>query len=168
MINLLLSKYKAYAYATVIAVICTTCFGAGIGFNKLTSDRKIAQLKLEHQSQIDDREQTLMEIERQANAEIARQQKVINEAAKNANEQIKELAVNLDNSASIADRLRAELKKALLDGSACKPTSKPSSGGEEASNLFADLYSRCDEESGAIAKYADEVTIAHQACLSSR
>lgn len=160
MLDLLLSKYKAYIYLAVAAVICYGSFNFG---KKIGVNQEFARMSVELNSV----KETVIAMTMQATTTIVDQQIKINEVAKNADNQIQELETHVDNAADIADRLREQLKKALRDGSACKPTPKPSNGSEETSNLFADLYARCDERSGAIAEYADKVTIAHQACLAS-
>ncbi len=160
MLSLLLSKYKAYIYLAVIAAICYGSFNFG---KKIGINQEFARMS----DELNSVKETVIEMNMQATNAIVNQQIKINEVAKNADNQIQELETHVDNAASIADRLREQLKKAMRDGSACKPTPKPSSGSEEASNLYADLYSRSVEESRVIAEYADKLTIAHQACLKS-
>jgi hypothetical protein len=167
MISLLLSKYKAYIYLAVIAAICSGSFifgkkvGANEEFARMSKEVKVSQDNLYACKD------TVIEMNMQATTAIVSQQVKINEVAQDANKQIQELETHVDNAASIADRLREQLKKALRDGIACKSTTSSGNGSDETGNLFADLYSRSVEESRVIAEYADKVTIAHQACLNS-
>jgi len=163
-ISQVLSKYKAYAYAAVIAVICTTCFGAGIGFNKLSSDRKIAQLKLQHSEEILDREQSMIESERQASIRIAE----LNEHIEKSNIAYLE---NLKHAQTKIDQLNACLKSGdcVLKPKvkACVQTSKTDNSGAVTTETRAELDSEIARDLVRITARCDEITLQLNALIDA-
>lgn len=164
MINLLLSKYKAYAYIGIFAVICTTCFGAGIGFSKMSSDRKIAELKRQHSEEILDREQSMIESERQASIRIAE----LNEQIEKANIAYLE---NLKHAQTKIDQLNACLKSGdcVLKPKvkACVSTTKTDNSGATVTETRAELDSETARDLVGITARCDEITLQLNALIDS-
>lgn len=164
MLGNLLSKYKAYLYLAAFIAVCSVCFGAGIGFNKLISDRTISKLKLKHQEEIYDREQTLMEIERQANAEIAR----LNDQASEAN---KSYVENLKHAQTQINQLNSDLasNKRVLTSKvkACVSTSKTDNSGATVTETRAELDSETARSLVGITSRCDEITLQLNALIDA-
>jgi len=153
--SFLLSKYKAYIYLAFIAAICAAIFGAGVGFNKLTSDRVISNLKLKHQEEIYDREQTLNEIERQANEELRRKQDQIDSANAQFAEEMKNAKIQFD--LLTADYLND--KRVLTSKvKACVSTTKTDNSGATVTETRAELDSRTSENLVGITARCDNIT----------
>lgn len=159
-----LSKYKAYLYLAAFIAVCSVCFGAGVGFNKITSDRTISQLKLKHQEEIYDREQTLNEIESQANAEIAR----LNEQANIANQSYME---NLKHAQTKIDQLNSDLSsnKRMFSSKvkACVSTSKTDNTGATVTETRAELDSETARSLVGITSRCDEITLQLNALIDA-
>jgi len=163
-INLPLSKYKAYLYLAAFVAVCSVCFGAGVGFNKLASDLVISDLKLKHQEEIHDREQTIIEMDRQANAEIAR----LNEQANEAN---KSYVENLKNAQTQINQLNSDLasNKRVLTSKvkACVSTSKADNTGATVTETRAELDSETARSLVGITARCDEITFQLNALIDA-
>lgn len=164
MLDLILSKYKACLYLAAFVAVCSVCFGAGVGFNKLTSDRTISQLKLKHQEEIYDREQTIIEMDRQANAEIAR----LNEQANKAN---KSYVESLKNAQTQINQLNSDLasNKRVLTSKvkACVSTSKTDNTGAVTTETRAELDSETSRDLVGITARCDEITLQLNALIDA-
>lgn len=152
MINLLLSKYKLIA----ILLACAAIFSAGIGAGVKLSDGKIASLKLKHAEEIHDREQTLMEIERQANAEIAR----LNDQANLANAEYLE---NLKHAQTQINQLNSDLASSKRvfkpKVKACVSTDKTDNSGAVTTETRAELDTETARGLVGITARCDEITL---------
>ena len=155
MINLLLSKYKAYIYLAALASICAVSFGAGVGFNKLTSDRFISNLKLKHQEEIYDREQTLMEVERQANAELAERQKQIDSANTQFAEEMKNAKIQFD---LLTADYRADKRVLTSKVKGCMSTTKTDNSGTVTTETRAELDSEVAADIIGVGGRCDDIT----------
>jgi peptidoglycan hydrolase CwlO-like protein len=164
MINLLLSKYKAYIYLGAFIAVCSVCFGAGVGFNKLTSDHVIAKLKLKHQEEIYDREQTLMEIERQANEELKRKQDQIDEANTQFAEEMKNAKAKIDQLTACIKSGDCVYKPKVK---ACVSTSKTDNTGATVTETRAELDSETARSLVGITSRCDEITLQLNALIDA-
>jgi hypothetical protein len=164
MLDLILSKYKAYLYLAALIAVCSVCFGAGVGFNKLTSDRIISDLKLKHQKDIYEREQTIIEMDRQANAEIAR----LNQQANEAN---KSYVENLKNAQTKINQLNSDLatNKLVLTSKvkACVSTSKTDNIGTVTTETRAELDPETARSLVGITARCDEITLQLNALIDA-
>ena len=151
----LLSKYKAYIYLAALASICAVSFGAGVGFNKLTSDRAIAELKLEYQSQIDDREQTLMEIERQANEELKRKQDQIDSANTQFAEEMKNAKIQFD---LLTADYRNDKRVLTSKVKGCVSTTKTDNSGATVTETRAELDGETSANIIGVGGRCDDIT----------
>lgn len=155
MLNLLLSKYKAYIYLAVIAAICATSFGAGVGFNKLVSDREIAKLKLKHQEEIYDHEQTLDEIERQANEELKRKQDQIDSANTQFAEEMKNAKIQFD---LLTADYRNDRRVLTSKVKACVSTTKTDNSGATVTETRAELDGETSADIIGVGSRCDDIT----------
>lgn len=157
MISLLLSKYKAYAISSVIAAALVS---GTILYYKL----KIASLTIDYESKLDDREKTLLEIERQANAEIAR----LNEQANQANKSYME---NLKNAQTQINRLNSDLasNKRVLTSKvkSCVSTTKNDNSGATVTETRAELDSEVARSLVGITARCDEITLQLNALIDA-
>lgn len=164
MINLLLSKYKAYAYIGILAVICTTCFGAGIGFSKMSSDRKLAELKLEHEKKISDMTDSIVEMERQAGIEIDR----LNKAYAKANSEYFEAMKHAQTKINQLDSDLASNKRVLNSKvKACVSTTKTDNSGATVTETRAELDSEVARSLVGITARCDEITLQLNALIDA-
>lgn len=156
MINL-----KLIAISATVAAI----FGFGVYVGKGVESGSAQKKIYEANDNLYSCRETVMTMNQMAANSIVDQQLKINKVAQNADTKIKELESIVDNSVSIADRLRNELKAA--EYRSCKSAAVSSAPSEEARPMLSDVYTRIDEAAGIIAEYADRTEIAHQACVNS-
>jgi DNA repair exonuclease SbcCD ATPase subunit len=160
MLNLLLSKYKLIA----IVFLSVAIFGAGVGYGIKLSDGRIAKLKLEHAEKIHSHEQTLMEMERQAKAEIDRLNEQANQAnseyvesLKHAQTQINQLISDLDSSKRV---LKPKVKS-------CVSTVKTDNTGATITETRAELNSETARGLVGITARCDEITLQLNALIDA-
>lgn len=93
----------------------------------------------------------------------------LNESNKNGQEQREELENTVRNGAAITDRLRVEYKKLAAQSKRCSnsPVTNGSQSTQSAGDLLADMLSRSEQRETEIARYADELAIAHNVCVVS-
>lgn len=161
MLNLTTIKLAAYAGALGGVLFLGIFIGKGI--EKGTSEKKIAEVR----DNLYSCQQTVLEIQNQSQSAIESMQSQINEAAKNANEQVKNLELNLARAESASDSLRDKARRLEDQYRKCSNPAKPSATTPEAHYLLSDMLDRIDRASGEIAEYADRVTIAHSTCIAS-
>lgn len=154
---------KIAAYAGVFGSVLFFGIFIGKGIEKSNSEKKITEAK----DNLYSCQQTVLQIQIQSQSAIESMQSQINEAAKNANEQIKNLELNLDRAESASVSLRDKAKRIEDQFRKCTNSTKPSAATPEAPYLLADMLGRIDEAAGEIAEYADRVTISNQACVSA-
>lgn len=156
MINLF-AKYKAYAISSVIAA-------ALISMTVLYYKAIIAELTVDYENKLDDKEQTLMEIERQANAEIAR----LNEQANEANQSYVE---NLKHAQTQINQLNSDLasNKRVFSSKvkACVSTSKTDNTGATVTETRAELDSETARSLVRITARCDEITLQLNALIDA-
>lgn len=157
-------KYRIYVYAAILVSICASCFFAGVKFNSLTSDLKIANLKHKYHSELYDKEQTIIEIDRQANAEIAR----LNQQADIAN---KSYVENLKHAQTQINQLNSDLasNKRVLTSKvkACVSTSKTDNSGATVTETRAELDSETARGLVGITSRCDEITLQLNALIDA-
>jgi hypothetical protein len=161
MLNLTTIKLAAYAGALGGVLFLGIFIGKGI--EKGSSEKKIAEVR----DNLYSCQQTVLEIQIQSQNAIESMQSQINEAAKNANEQVKNLEIILDRAESASDGLRDKARRLEDQYRKCANPAKPSATTTETPYLLSDMLDRIDRASGEIAEYADRVTIAHDACIAS-
>lgn len=161
MLNLTTIKLAACIGALGSALFLGIYVGKGI--EKGSSEKKISEVR----DNLYSCRQTVLEIQIQSQNAIESMQSQINEAAKNANEQVKNLEINLDRAESASGGLRDKARRLEDQYRKCSNTAKPSATTPEAQYLLSDMLDRIDRASGEIAEYADRVTIAHSACIAS-
>jgi hypothetical protein len=125
---------------------------------------KIAALTIDYESKLDDKEQTLMEIERQANAEIAR----LNEQANEAN---KSYVENLKNAQTQINQLNSDLasNKRVLTSKvkACVSTDKTNDSGATVTETRAELDTETARSLVGITARCDEITLQLNALIDA-
>lgn len=161
MLNLTTIKLAACIGALGSALFLGIYVGKGI--EKGSSEKKIAEVR----DNLYSCQQTVLEIQIQSQNAIESMQSQINEAAKNANEQVKNLELDLDRAESASDGLRDKARRLEDQYRKCANPAKPSATTTETPYLLSDMLDRIDRASGEIAEYADRVTIAHDACIAS-
>lgn len=135
----------------------------GKGIEKGSSEKKISEVR----DNLYSCRQTVLEIQIQSQNAIESMQSQINEATKNANEQVKNLEIILDRAESASDSLRDKARRLEDQYRKCSNPAKPSTATPETPYLLSDMLDRIDRASGEIAEYADRVTIAHSTCIAS-
>lgn len=148
-----MGKYRIYVYAAILASICTSCFFAGMKVSALKSDLKIAKLELANKNKIKEIEDSVIEMERQAGAEIdrlnkryARANSDYAEAIKYAQTQINQLNSDLSSSKRVlSSKVKACVQTSKTDNSGAVTTETRAELDSETARSLVGITSRCDE-----------------------
>jgi len=160
----MLSLLNNKAWIGISLFVAASSFLFGISFNKMTSDRKIAELRLEHQTEISDHEQTLIEIENQAQAELARQQTLIDQANSKYLESVTHAKTKIDQLLGELDSNKRMLSTKVKS---CVSTTKTINSGSTITETRAELDSGTSESLIRITSRCDNIALQLNALIEA-